>query len=413
MSPKPTLPDETDILIIGGGIIGTATAFFLSKRTDRDLTLVEKDNIASGATGDSSAILRHVYGDRELYAEMAWEGRKFYKNFEEEVGYELKVPDQKTILWGGEDIEPPIDPNKSFRTLQSLDIPVTRYESEDFPDRYPNYRLDDVDFAISDDTAAYTDATTAANGFVNAAVDRGLRLVTGVGVESIKTSDGSVRGVDTEEGFIECEEVILAAGSWSYKLAATADVDLPITPGREQVLLLGPPEEVVEAGLDVPTTIKDTKKTDGAIWYIRADFSDHIYMGTHAHNDPVDPDNYKRQTDQHRLIEAFDFLDDFAPSLTDSDLIGDFSGIYANTPDQGFIIDQVGPDKLFALVGAGHAFKHGPVIGQLAADLVLEGESERFDLDHFTLDRFDDTSPQQPLTGESSPGLHMSKEDME
>jgi len=83
--------------------------------------------------------------------------------------------------------------------------------------------------------------------------------------------------------------------------------------------------------------------------------------------------------------------------------------VYANTPDQGFIVDQVGPEGLYALVGAGHAFKHGPVLGRLAADLVLEGESDAFDLEQFSADRFEDRSPDQELPAEYDPAdLHLS-----
>jgi glycine/D-amino acid oxidase-like deaminating enzyme len=70
---------------------------------------------------------------------------------------------------------------------------------------------------------------------------------------------------------------------------------------------------------------------------------------------------------------------------------GEKKWLYANTPDNGFIIDQVGPKGCYALVGAGHAFKHGPIIGQLAADLVVDGESDLFALNHFSIDRFEIT----------------------
>jgi len=119
------------------------------------------------------------------------EGRKFYENFEERTGYELKVPDQETVSWGGEDIEPPIDPEKSYSTLQSLEIPVTRYESDEFGELYLRYELDDVDFTVSDTEAAYTDGTTAANGFAKAAVEQGLQLITGVEVKSVETTAGT------------------------------------------------------------------------------------------------------------------------------------------------------------------------------------------------------------------------------
>jgi len=184
-----------------------------------------------------------------------------------------------------------------------------------------------------------------------------------------------------------------------------------VTPGREQVLLLDPPEDVTDEEFQtIRTTGQGSSQPDGGWWYFRADFGDTIYMGTHTRNDPVDPDTYSRSPDQQRKLEAFEVLDEFAPKLADSDVVGEFCGVYANTPDQGFIIDQVGPEGLYALVGAGHAFKHGPVIGQLAADMVLEGESDLFDLEHFRVDRFEDRSPNQPLPDEYDPSeLHMSR----
>lgn len=413
MGLGPDVPDETDILVIGGGIIGTATAFALSRRTDVDITLVDKNNVAAGATGDSSAILRHVYGTRSLYTTMAWMGHEFYRNFESETGYKLQTPDQPLIQWGGEAIEHTESPMASYETLQSLGYPTTRYEADELPDRFPLFEFrDDVEFAISDDDAGYTDGTDAATGLAKAAADNGARIVTGVTVESIVTTGESVSGVDTTEEFVACETVVVAAGPWSHTVVATADVDIPVTPGREQVLLLEPPADLSdEAFATIPTTGWSSDNPDGVWWYFRGDFGDTIYMATHARVDPVDPDAYRRRPDHSRKVEAFEILDEFAPKLADSDIVGEYCGVYANTPDQGFIIDQVGPDGLYGIVGAGHAFKHGPVIGQLAADLVVEGESDLFDLSHFTVDRFEDRSPCQPLPQKYDPeALHMAGE---
>jgi glycine/D-amino acid oxidase-like deaminating enzyme len=411
MDLGPELPGETDVLVVGGGILGTATAFFLAKRTD-DVTLVEKDNVASGATGDSSAILRHVYGDRELYSRMAWTAHEFYRNFEAETGYDLDAPDQPLVLWGSERGAHTEDPMDSYETLESLGYPVTRYESGEFPDQFPLFEFDeDIEYAVSDDAAGYSDGTDAASRFARAAADDGARVVTGVTATSVETDGDAVTGLETDEGFVACDHLVVAAGSWTHKLTATADVDLPVTPGREQVLLLDPPEDVTDEEFEtIRTTGQGSSQPDGGWWYFRADFGDTIYMGTHTRNDPVDPDTYSRSPDQQRKLEAFEVLDEFAPKLADSDVVGEFCGVYANTPDQGFIIDQVGPEGLYALVGAGHAFKHGPVIGQLAADMVLEGESDLFDLEHFRVDRFEDRSPNQPLPDEYDPNdLHMSR----
>lgn len=416
MGHGPALPDRTDVLIVGAGIIGSATAFWLSRRTDLDVTVVDKEHVGAGATGDSSAILRHVYGDRELYSRMAWWGHEFYRNFEEETGYELSVVDQPLVSWIRESEERADHRTNTYETMRRLGYPVSKHDASELPTRFPLFEFPpEIDHAISDDAAGYTDGTDAANGLMKAASDRGVRLVTDVTVESLTTSQGRITGAETDAGSVECEELVLAAGSWTHKLAATVDVDVPVTPGREQVLLLDPPDDVSQAEFDtIPTTGWESSAPDGVWWYFRADFGDTIYMATHARNDPVDPDAYSRQPDERRKVEASEILAEFAPKLADSRIIGEFCGVYANTPDQGFIIDQVGPQGLYVLVGAGHALKHGPVIGHLAADLVLDGTSALFDLSHFSIDRFEDRSPNQPLpeTYEQSE-LHMSLSGMD
>jgi sarcosine oxidase subunit beta len=413
MALGPALPDATDVLVVGGGIVGTATAFALASRTkDVDVTVVERDHVGAGATGDSSAILRHVYGDRELYTRMARLGHEFYRNFESETGYELETRPQPLLLLGGEEIPSTEPPMESYDTLRSLDLPVTRNTAEELPGRYPFFEFGDVvAFGVSDDDAGYTDGTDAATGLAKAAADRGARVVTDVAVESIHQEGGAVSRVETDKGSVACEDVVVAAGSWTHKIVATAGVDIPVSPGREQVLLLDPPDAVDDEVLDaMPTAGWGGSGPDGVWWYFRPDFGDTIYMGTHARTELVDPDDYRRRPDLSRKAEAFEVLDEFAPELADSEVVGEFSGVYANTPDQGFIIDEVGPDGLYALVGAGHAFKHGPVIGQLAADLVTEGESSLFDLENFSADRFEDRSPNQPLAESPDPAdLHMSR----
>jgi len=71
MAARPELPEQTGVAVVGGGIMGAATAYFLAADSGREVMLVERDNIAAGSTGDSSAILRHHYGDEEIYTDMA------------------------------------------------------------------------------------------------------------------------------------------------------------------------------------------------------------------------------------------------------------------------------------------------------------------------------------------------------
>lgn len=392
MGLGPDLPDATDILVVGGGIAGTASAFALSSRTDRDVTLVERDSIAAGATGDSSAILRHAYGANPLYTRMAREGHDFYRDFAAHTGADLTTVGQPLLLWGGEGVSPTEAPMASYQTLSSLGLPVARYEAADIPTEFPHLDVPGpVEFAVSDVGAGYTDGTDAATGFARAAADNGVRIVTGHAVESILVEGSEVVGARTTAGDVACDDLVVAAGAWTHRLTATAGVELPVRPGREQVLLLEPPAALPDGALaSLPTTGWTSDRPDGVFWYVRPDFGDTIFMGTHARVDPVDPDTYRRRPDEARVTEAAEILATIAPGLADAAIVGEYCGVYANTPDRGFILDQVGPAGLYAFVGAGHAFKHGPVVGRLVADLVLDAESRTYDLERFAADRFDD-----------------------
>jgi len=95
---------------------------------------------------------------------------------------------------------------------------VTRYESGELAEQYPMYDgLERFDFAVSDDSAAYSDGTDAANGFARAAADAGATVVTGVGAESIAVEDGAVVGVDTEDGRVDCEDVVVAGPNRAHR----------------------------------------------------------------------------------------------------------------------------------------------------------------------------------------------------
>ncbi|MDG5776785.1 FAD-binding oxidoreductase [Haloarculaceae archaeon H-GB2-1] len=390
MAQQQPLPDETDVLVVGAGIIGTSTAFRLASETDRDVTLVDRDNVAAGATGDSSAILRQQYYGNELYAEMARRGRELYETFEEETGEPLATADSPLVGFLKNGTESAARFERGADVIREMGLSASTYDRAELEARYPMFEFpEEVDYAVSDDEAAYSDGTDAASGFARAAQDAGATLVTGVAVESIATEDGVVVGAETDAGRIDCDDVVLAAGRWSGQIAETVGVDLPILPSREQILLLQPPEDVTQEELEtIPTTGSGGFDWD-VHWYFRPDFGGKIYMGTHQRSEFVDPDDYDRDPDEEMVLNAVEFLSEVVPRLADAKIIGQFCGVYANTPDNEFIIDQVGPDGCYALVGAGHAFKHGPVIGQLAKDLVVDGESDLFDLDEFRLDRFD------------------------
>lgn len=387
--PDDALPAETDVVIVGGGIMGTSTAFQLATRSDRAVLLLEKDQIASGSTGDSSAILRHHYGDQAIYSKLAWWSHAFYRDFEERTGEPIARAESPLVRFGESGTPAGEYALAGYDVLESLDIPVTKLDRSGIERAYPMVDLPDADLAVSDDTAGYSDGTDAAGGFARAAQNEGATIVTGVEVTDILVEDETIHGVETDAGTVSTDELVLTAGPWTADLAATVGLDVPITTSREQILLLEPPADyLADYGSNIPTTAPP-----GGDWYMREDFADGILVATHHTGETADPDTYRDSVDESTLLELTENLGAFIPGLETARLRGDYCGIYSDTPDHDFIIDQPGPEGLVLGCGfSGHGFKHGPAVGRLLSDLVLDRTTAELDvdLDYFSLSRFDE-----------------------
>ena len=385
---EDSIPTHSDVLVIGGGVMGTSTAYFLATMSDQSVALLEKSQLASGSTGDSSAILRHHYGDEAIYTDMAWWSHQFFQTFDDELDAALSYEKSPLVRFADEETAGGDYARAGYEVLRERDIPVSVYTGEKVGEQYPMFDVTDrYDVAVSDDSAAYADGTDAALGFARGARAVGAQIVTGVEVQSLETEDEAIARVETDQGNIDCEAVIVAAGPWTPRLAETVGVDVPITPVREQVVLLDPPATYAEA----QSSLKPTTSFPGGEWYIRPDFGDGVLVGTHRHTEETDPDAYDNTPDEETILELVDDFADHVPELRDAGLKGQYCGVYSTTPDHDFIIDQAGPAGCYLCCGfSGHGFKHAPAVGKLTADLVLEGESDLVDLEYFSLERFEE-----------------------
>lgn len=268
-----------------------------------------------------------------------------------------------------------------------LGIPVTKHEGDDLEAEYPMVDLTAYDFGVSDDSAGYSDGADAASGLARAALRAGATVVTGVGVTDITVRQGEVADIKTDAGPIACNDVVIAAGPWTARLAEAVGVDVPILVEREQVVVLDPPSEFKQRHLDrTPTTA-----TPGGEWYLRPDFGEGLLVATHHTADEVDPDDYDDSPDEETLLSLGDELTDLLPGLGDAGIKGKYCGVYSTTPDHDFVLDQSGPEGCYLACGfSGHGFKHGPAVGKIMTDLITKGESDLVNVEYFSLDRFDD-----------------------
>lgn len=386
MSGVPSLPADTDVAIVGGGIMGASIAYFLTEADDLEVTVLERRNIASGSTGDSSAIIRHHYGQKEIYTKLAWWSHGFFRAFEDRVGQPIAYRQCPRVIFAEEGSADAAYAEAGHDVLAAHDIPVARYEGDELRERFPMLELDGVDFAVSDEQAAYSDGNDVAAGFARAAQERGATVVTGVTVDGFDIEDGAISAVRTDDGTVACDDIVLAAGPWTPGLAPELGVDVPVTPSAESVIILDPPDRYREK---YPSLAPVTGFEDGD-YYIRADFGGGVLVSTHHTGGACEP-GYRRQPQQDTLMELYDVIDRYVPELGDAGIQGRYTGVYSNTPDHDFILDQAGPDGCYLACGfSGHGFKHAPAVGKIMTDLVVSGETDLVDRSFFALSRFDD-----------------------
>jgi glycine/D-amino acid oxidase-like deaminating enzyme len=375
---------DADIVVVGGGVMGTSIAYFLASTTELEITLVERETFAAGSTGDSSAIVRHHYGPQEHYTKMAKWSRVFYEEFEQRTGEVIAFEPCPYVKYAVGGTTTDAYTLAGYDVLQEQGIPVSKFEG-DFGERFPELNLSGYDTIVVDEAAWFSDGADVANGFARAAASNGVAVWTGSVVESITVEGDRVTGVRTDIGRISSQGVVCAAGPWNPPLLETIEVDLPLSVSREQVLILDPPEGFYSAGRHpVPTF-----SLPGGKYYLRPDFGGGVLAATHHTADWVDPDRYDRTPDERTILELTDILSDVVPALKGAGLQSQYCGLYTRTPDHDFILDSVGPDGCYLAAGfSGHGFKHGPTIGRLMTDLITQGTSDFVDLGFFSADRF-------------------------
>jgi sarcosine oxidase subunit beta len=200
-------------------------------------------------------------------------------------------------------------------------------------------------------------------------------LVDGADVAGVRLADGST---------IATRTVIVAAGPWSVSLLAAHGIDLPITVHREAIVLLDPGVE-----LGAVPVFSDLV----SLQYIRPEGAGQLLFGNSdlAVLEPADPDRYANRADEDFLEMAVGKISHRFPGLDRAGVASTYAGCYDVTPDFNPVISGTPVEGLLVAAGfSGHGFKISPAVGQLLADLVVDGKSSSADIPEsdFRLSRF-------------------------
>jgi sarcosine oxidase subunit beta len=376
-----------DILIIGGGVIGASIAFHLARRHAGRIVLLEKTYLGAGASGKSGAVIRQHYSNA-LTAAMAQKSLRVFQHFGDVVGGPPVFTRTGLVLLVNEHDRAALDANLTLQ--RDLGIDVRLITGQELMDVDPNAHLAEDELAAYESEAGYVEAVQVVASYADAARRKGADVRQGVEVKEIVTDKGKVTGVETNEGPYQCGTLVLAIGPWAARLTRDLQVPLPVQACRTQVALFRRPTDCVRRGAIYFDFVQGLyfKPTQGEIIHAGSLSGEEL-------QDPVDPDDYNEAADGGWLPGIRQRLSRRYPAMHRGYGRGGFGALYGITPDWHPILDRLpGLEGAYCAVGfSGHGFKLSPMVGQLMAELIIDGKASTLDITPLRLARFEENDP--------------------
>lgn len=375
------MPDRYDVAIIGAGIMGCSTAFQLARRGLR-VAIVEKDNIGSGSTGKSSAIIRQHYSN-ELTARMALHSLRVFQNFGDAVGGESGFTRTGFVVVVAAEDQDGLRANLDMQ--RKLGIQTELISTQKLSELMPGLATEDLVAAAYEPESGYADPNLTVNAYAEAAKRAGAKIFLDRQVTEVRFKHGKVIGVDTAAGELDAPIVLNSAGPWGARVAKMANVDVPINPCRVQVSFFERPAGYEGAHPVVADFIHAS--------YFRSETGGLTLVGLvdPAEADAiVSPDSFNEYLEKDFVMDIGERLIKRFPPMENSLPRGGYAGLYAITPDWHPIIDELIDDSGFYICAgfSGHGFKLGPAAGLMVADLLTGESNPEFDPSLFRLSRF-------------------------
>lgn len=366
----------SSVVIIGGGVMGTSTAYHLARAGVTDVVLLEAAELGSGSSGKPLGGVRALFSDP---ANIALGARSLaaFRRFPSELGVDigLRRVGYLLVIRDGRDIggfEQGVALQNAMGVSSRL---ITPAEAADL---CPHLTVDDVVAAVWSPDDGYARPAPVVLGYARAAEALGVSVRTGIEVAGISAVGGGRALVQTSDGAYETGTVICTAGAWSARIGTMVGVDLPITPLRRQIAFTPPLQSApqrVPFTIDYSTTAYFHGSEDGG-----------LLMGW---ADPRQSPGFGREssTGWHDGLRLA--LRRFAPEVAELPLHGGWAGLYEMTPDCNAIIgeSEVGFRFLYAAGFSGHGFLQGPAVGDALCDL-YRNRTPAVDVSAFALERF-------------------------
>jgi len=367
------------IVIIGGGIIGLSIAFNLASQGYTSVRIIDRGLIGEGSTAKATGGIRQQFSSA-INATLVHRSVDLFRRFEQDTQSACPFREHGYLFL----LSQPSD-LEGFRTAiemqNGLGIPSRLISPEDIRSLFPFVRVDDLlggAYCPSDGSATPNDAVI---GYAKAGRRLGVEIIQNLPVTGIlRRQNGHISGVQTPEGKVDAEKVIIAVGAYARRVGEMAGVDLPVSPRRRQAFAISPMSWIsgdLPLTVDISTGAYLHPETTGA--------------GIIGGNDRDVAEGYDTRVDWSLMEPLAQALSHRFPAMQDAAVMRGWAGLREMTPDDHAL---VGPIRevpgLWSAVGfSGHGFMQAPAIGEAIAQRLLHGSST-IDIDVLRPSRFRD-----------------------
>jgi len=384
-----------DVIVIGSGTIGSATAYYLSKQKNAKIALFDKGEIGGGAASWAASLLTQVRSKTESIP-LVKETYQAIIDLEAQLGESLGVRKVGSLQIVGSD--------KTAATIESLVEIADQYginnqwvDAAEVKKMLPWINQDRVQKASFMPDDVFLDAYVLANAYVRAARQNGVAVFSNTEITEIVVENGAISGVKTRDNFYPAANVVDAAGAWSNLLSAAHHIALPMAPVRS-IYWITKADPVLFPSEQPMTVIPD------AMAYSRPETGGLLFGIRDKESPYVNPKSLPETYNGKQFIEAekhWEILQEeggpfreFFPGLDDVGIVHCITGVSTYTPDSRFVLgaDLSLPGFYAATgcVGAGVAMSAG--FGRAVSELV-HGQKPFTDISAFAPRRMGDFDP--------------------
>jgi sarcosine oxidase len=378
-----TNTDHYNAIVVGLGAMGSATLYHLARRGWRVLGLEQfAPGHNRGSSHGDSRIIRETYFENPLYVPLVQRAHQLWRELEERSGSRLMS------ITGGIMIGPPDGAvvSGTLRSAVEHDLPHEILTPGEVRKRFPAFRLGKGLVAVFDPRAGFLDPEACNRAHIELAREAGAEARFNEPVLDW-IPDGSGVRVRTSSGMHTADRLALTAGAWTGELLP--DLVLPLSIERQAVFWLEPGADSTEYDL-ARFPIYAYEYRAGNICYGFPRLSRGVKASVmHDGENVLDPDDVERTVRESEVDKLRAALRPILPKLAKAQVRESDVCLFTNTPDHDFVIDfhPFSPQILISSPCSGHGFKFASAIGEIQADLLMEGKT-KFDLSPFRLGRW-------------------------